>query len=175
MNAEEEHPMRETPQQYVKRILSHIEGRHPLKSQAAAPQRLARLIRGVSQKRLARRPAPGKWSVAEILAHLSETELVGGYRIRKILETNGTPIQAFDQDEWAKTGRYGRRDPRRSLALFATLRKANLALLKSLKPAQWKRYGMHSERGRESIAHIVRLFAGHDINHIRQVERILGR
>jgi hypothetical protein len=167
--------MRETPQQYVKRILGYIEGRHPLKAQASAPGRLVRLIRGTSQKRLSRRPAPGKWSVKEILAHLSDTELVGGYRIRKILEKNGTPIQAFDQDEWAKAGDYKRRDPRRSLELFSALRKANLELLRSLGPAEWKRYGLHQERGKETIAHIVRLFAGHDINHIRQIERILGR
>jgi hypothetical protein len=167
--------MRETPQQYIKRILSHIESQNTLKSQAAAPQRLARLIRGVPQKRLARRPAPGKWSVNEILAHLSETELVGGYRIRKILEKNGNPNAAFDQDEWASAGNYTQRDSRRSLELFTALRNANLDLLKSLKPAQWKRYGMHSERGKETIAHIVRMFAGHDINHIRQIESILGR
>jgi hypothetical protein len=167
--------MRETPQQYTKRILGHVEGKHPLKVQAATPGRLARLVKGVSRKRLAKRPAPGKWSVAEILAHLSETELVGGYRMRMILGANGTPIQAFDQDDWAKAGKYARRNPAESLALFGTLRKANLALLASLSPAQWRQYGMHAERGKETVEKIIRMYAGHDLNHLGQIERILGR
>ena len=167
--------MRETPQQYTKRILGHVAGKQPLKVQAATPGKLARLVKGVSRKRLAERPAPGKWSVAEILAHLSETELVGGYRIRMILGANGTPIQAFDQDDWAEAGGYARRNPAESLALFCTLRKANLRLLASLSPKQWKQYGMHAERGRETVEKITRMFAGHDLNHLGQIERILGR
>lgn len=54
------------------------------------------------------------------------------------------------------------------------LREANLDLLKSLTKEQWKHYGMHAERGEESIEHLVRMYAGHDINHTRQIERILG-
>jgi DinB family protein len=167
--------MGETVQQYVKRILGYIGDKDPLASQATAPRKLARLIRGIQQKKMRRRPGPGKWSVGEILAHLAETELVGGYRIRMILGKNGTPIQAFEQDAWAREGHYSRRDPQESLELFTALRKGNLALLRSLKRAQWKNYGMHAERGKESVEKIVRMFAGHDINHIRQVERILGR
>jgi hypothetical protein len=71
------------------------------------------------------------------------------------------------------SGHYEKRDPHKSLELFRTLREANLALLKSLTPPQWKQYGMHSEHGQESIEHLVRMFAGHDINHLRQVEGIL--
>ena len=167
--------MQETPQQYTKRILGYVEGRKPLKVQAATPRKIERLVKGVSRKRLAKRPAPGKWSVAEILAHLSETELVGGYRIRTILGANGTPIQAFDQDEWAKAGNYARRNAAESMALFRTLREANLALLGSLRPAQWKQYGMHAERGKESVEKIVRMFAGHDLNHLAQIKRILAK
>jgi hypothetical protein len=54
------------------------------------------------------------------------------------------------------------------------LRDANLALLKSLTPEQWKHYGMHAERGEESIEQIVRMFAGHDINHTKQIEKIFS-
>jgi hypothetical protein len=167
--------MQETTEQYIKRILSHIEGKDAMKSQAAAPRKFERLIRSVPKNRLMRKPAPGKWSVGEILAHLAECELVAGYRIRKILEEDGTPIQAFNQDKWAEAGHYARRDPKESLEVYATLRKANLALLRSLDPAQWKHYGMHSERGEESVEKVVRMFAGHDLNHLGQVERILGR
>jgi hypothetical protein len=167
--------MQETPQEYTQRMLSYTEGENPLKVQAATPGKLGKLVRGVPRKRLTKRPAPGKWSVGEILAHLSETELVGGYRVRTILGAPGTPIQAFDQDKWAEAGGYARRDPRESLTLFAALREANLKLLKSLRPEQWKQCGMHAERGEESVEKIVRMFAGHDCNHIQQIERILAR
>jgi hypothetical protein len=53
------------------------------------------------------------------------------------------------------------------------LREGNLALLRSLDPEQWQHYGMHSERGRETIEHIARMFAGHDLNHLQQIEKIL--
>ena len=55
------------------------------------------------------------------------------------------------------------------------LREANLALLESLEPEQWTQYGIHSERGQESIEQIARMFAGHDINHLKQIEKILAR
>ncbi len=94
--------------------------------------------------------------------------------MRQILGAPGTPIQAFDQDAWANSGHYDKRDPHKSLEVFRVLREANIALLKSLTPEQWKQHGMHAERGEESIEHIVRLNAGHDINHTKQVDRILG-
>ena len=167
--------MAETAEQYIQRILGHIEGKDAMKSQIAAPRKFARLIRGAPKSRLTRKPAPGKWSVSEILAHLSDTELVVGYRIRKILESNGTAIEAYDQDRWAAEGNYGKRDPRVSLALFTALRESNLRLMRSLSKEQWQRYGMHAERGKESVETILRMAAGHDLNHIEQVERILGK
>jgi hypothetical protein len=123
---------------------------------------------------LRKRPAPGKWSIAEIVAHIADTELVGGYRIRAILGAPGTPIQGFDQDAWVTALHYDKRDPHKSFEQFCALRAANLALLKTLTPEQWEHYGMHSERGKESVAHIARMFAGHDINHLVQIERILA-
>jgi DinB superfamily len=95
--------------------------------------------------------------------------------MRLILGAPGTAIAAFDQDSWVIAGHYAKRDPRKSLEQFRAVREANLALLKSLTPEQWKHYGMHSERGQETIEHIVRMFAGHDINHLQQIQRILGK
>ncbi|HTC47876.1 MAG TPA: DinB family protein [Candidatus Aquilonibacter sp.] len=165
--------MKETPQQYTQRIVGHTEGKQPLAVQAATAKKLERLIKGVPAAKLRKRPAPDKWSVSEILAHLSETEIVGGFRMRLILGAPGTAIVAFDQDAWVKSGHYEKRDPRKSLELFRTVREGNLALLKSLTPEQWKHYGMHAERGQETIEHLVRMFAGHDLNHIQQIGRIL--
>ena len=166
--------MRETPQQYTQRIVGFMEGKQPLTVQTATAKKLERLIKGVPVSKLRKRPAPDKWSVSEILAHLADAEIVGGFRMRFILGAPGTPVVAFDQDSWVTSGHYDKRDPRKSLEQFRVVREANLALLKSLTPDQWKHYGMHSERGQESIEHIVRMFAGHDLNHLQQIERILN-
>jgi DinB family protein len=166
--------MSETPQEYIQRMLQNSKGLDPLKVEAGTAKKLERLIKAVPASKLRKRPAPGKWSVGEILAHLADSEIVRGWRMRQILGAPGTPIQAFDQDMWAAAGHYEKRDPRKSLETFRVLREANLALLKSLTPEQWKHHGMHAERGVETIEHISRMEAGHDINHLSQIERILG-
>jgi DinB superfamily len=164
--------MKETAQQYTKRILSHIDGKDPLKVQKSTAKKLDKLTRRLSKKEIRRRPAPGKWSIAEILAHLADAEVVGSWRIRQILGADGTPIQAYDQNVWAETFRYKDRDPKESLRLFRVLRENNLLLLKSVPRKLWKNHGMHAERGKETIAQIVRMFAGHDLNHLQQIEKI---
>ena len=166
--------MQETPEQYIQRMLGLLEGKDPLQVQAATPGKLGRLVQRASAGKLRKRPAPGKWSAAEILAHLADCEIVVGWRIRQILGAPGTPIQAFDQDNWAAAGHYEKRDPKKSLAQFRAARGGNLALLKSLSPEQWKHHGVHAERGVETIDLIVREIAGHDVNHTKQVERIVS-
>ncbi len=166
--------MAETPQEYRKRIIDHVGTQDPMKSQAVAHKKIARLMKGVPASKLRKRPAPGKWSVAEIAAHLADVEIAVGFRIRMILGAPGTPIQAYDQDAWVVSGHYEKRDTRKAIEQYRVVREANLDLLKSLAPEQWKHHGMHAERGEESIETIVRMIAGHDLNHIQQIERILA-
>src|SRR5579863_160717 len=165
---------KETTQEYIRRILGHVEGQDALTVQSSTAKKLEKLIKGAPAAKLRKRPVPDKWSVVEILAHLADTEIAGAWRMRAILGAPGTPVQAFDQDAWAAACHYEKRDPRKSLEQFRTLREANIALLKSLTPEQWKHYGIHAERGEETIERIARMFAGHDINHTRQIERILA-
>jgi len=103
--------MSETAEQYRNRMFSHIAGRGPLQLQAAAPRKLERLLKGVSAAKLRKRPAPNKWSIAEIICHLADSELVGAVRMRLILGAPGTPITPFDQDVWVYLPRknYNRR------------------------------------------------------------------
>jgi len=163
--------MNETAQQYIQRITAHVEGKQPLAVLAATAKKLERRIKGVPAGKLRKRPAADKWSIGEIVAHLADAEIVIGFRLRMVLGAPGTPITAYDQDSWVTSGHYEKRDPRKSLELFRVVREANLALLKSLTAEQWKHYGMHSERGQETVEHIVRMTAGHDLNHLRQIER----
>lgn len=165
--------MKETAQQYIQRITAHVEAQDPLAVQAATGRKLARLIKGSPARELRKRPPAGTWSVSEILSHLSDAEIVIGFRMRLILGSPGVPIAAYDQDSWVTSGHYEKRDPRKTVELFRVLRAANLALLESLTAAQWQQYGMHSERGQETIEHIVRMTAGHDVNHLQQIERIV--
>ncbi len=165
---------KETAQEYIRRILGHVEGQDALTVQSSTAKKLEKLIKGAPAAKLRKRPAPDKWSVVEILAHMADTEIAGAWRMRAILGAPGTPLLAYDQDVWAAVGHYEKRDARKSLEQFRTLREANIALLKSLTAEQWKHHGIHAERGEETIERIARMFAGHDINHTKQIERILA-
>lgn len=166
--------MPETAQQYTERLLSYAAGREPLNLQMAAPRKLAALLKGKNKRQLTRRPAPNKWSIAEIAAHLADAEVAISWRLRQILGTNAIPIQAYDQDLWAKTFDYAHRDPKQSLETFRVLRESNIALLKAVSRKQWENYGVHQERGNESVNHMVRMVAGHDLNHLKQIQAIIS-
>jgi hypothetical protein len=167
--------VQETVEQYMQRITGYLGDQDPMRVQAGTVAKIEKLLKGVPAAKLKKRPAPGKWSVAEILAHLADDEIVTAYRMRSILGAPGTPIAAFDQDRWAESQVYAKHDVRMSLRVLRTMREANLALLKSLQPEQWKQFGVHSERGEESIERLAQMMAGHDINHLRQIEAILVR
>lgn len=168
-------PVAETPQQYIDRILSNVGDADPWSILSSTPSRLRQLVSGRTADDLSRKPAPGRWSVGEILAHLADAELVGGWRFRSILASNAMTLQPFDQDRWAEVFKYETAPANESLDLFEMSRRGNLRLLRSVDPALLDNYGMHEERGRESVAHLVRLYAGHDVNHLRQIEGLLGK
>src|SRR3954471_18545889 len=96
--------MIETPQEYTQRILHYVDGREPIAVQAATAATLDGLIAGVSAADLRRRPAPDRWSVSEIVAHLADAEIVIGYRLRLILGSPGTSIVAYHPESWGTRG-----------------------------------------------------------------------
>ena len=167
--------MQETAQQYIQRILGNIEGEDAIKVQKATPAKLRKLIKGLTPKQLKWKPEPAKWSIAEILAHLSDSEVVGSWRLRSIIGASGTSVQAYDQDAWASAFQYAKRDAKQSLEVFRVLRENNLAMLKNLPPERWDNFGIHSERGKETVTHVTRMFAGHDTNHVLQIEGIVSQ
>lgn len=159
---------------YLARIRELASGGDPLQTQAQTAGILADLIAGVSNARLIERPAPGKWSVAEILAHLAEDEIATAWRYRQMVEHSGIELAGFDQDLWAKTGNYAGRDPHESLALFRLLRGVDLEFLGGLSAEQWNCFGIHAERGRITVMDLATHMAGHDSNHLEQIRKILG-
>ncbi len=164
--------MQETAEQYIGRILGYVKGRDAIKVQRTTVPRLKKSIQGLTPAQLKWRPEPAKWSIAEVIAHLADVEIVASWRLRSVIGENGITIQPFDQDAWASVFEYRERDIKRSLETFRILRENNLAMLKEIPKETWENYGMHLERGKESVAHLARMFAGHDTNHILQVERI---
>ena len=167
--------MVEAAEQYKARLAAYVEGKDPVAMQSEAPRTLARLIDGVAETRLRLRPAPGKWSVTEILAHVAEDELSGSWRYRQILEHHSPELLGFDQAMWASLGDYESWSAHEALEMFRLLREANLRMFARLTPEQWRRHGMHAERGRLTVEELCRHMAAHDINHIDQVRKILGR
>ncbi len=167
--------MKESPQQYIRRIRSLMAGKNAMDVLAAAPRQIAGLIKGVSKRKLASRAEPKAWSVSEILAHLADTEIVQSFRLRMILGSNKTPIQSFDQDVWSKISDYSGHDPALSFEAYRVNRERNLRLLKSLRRSMWNRYGIHSERGKETVTRVTEMMAGHDINHVTQIRRLLAK
>jgi hypothetical protein len=167
--------MQETAQQYSQRILGYVEGQDAIKVQRATAAKLKKLIHGLTPKELKWQSGPGKWSIGEVVAHLADAEIVGSWRMRSIIGDSGTTIQPFDQDAWVAVFQYGKRDAKQSVEVFRVLRENNLTMLKGIPPEAWEFYGMHLERGKETIAHVVRMFAGHDTNHLLQIERIVAQ
>src|SRR5205814_2950324 len=90
------------------------------------------------------------------------------------LASDGTALQPYDQDRWASTFRYASSDPFESLDVFRAARSSTLSLLRRVDPSLHENHGVHGERGRETVSHIVRLYAGHDRNHLGQIERLLA-
>jgi hypothetical protein len=119
---------------------------------------------------LKRSSAPGKWSAAEVVCHLADCETVFAFRLRQALAEPYHVIQPFDQDAWAKP--YANLDPRAALDLFAATRRWNLALLDTVAPADLAKKLTHPERGEMTFQTVVETMAGHDLNHLEQLDRI---
>ncbi len=157
---------------YTKRIMSNVLNEDAFEIYKKTPGSIERSLRGLKDADLTTPPAPGKWTVAQIIAHLCDAEIVTSYRYRLAISESGRPIQAYDQDKWADNLAYDSADCRKKLDLFVKMRQENIALLASLTPKQWQRYGMHEERGKETVERMVQMIAGHDINHVRQIEEM---
>lgn len=158
---------------YTAALLDLLGKQDPLDVLEQTPSVVRDLIGGIDAARLRQPEAPGKWSIRHVLAHLADSELVGGWRYRMILAHDRPPIQGYDQDAWANSLWYDAAEPQLSLDAFSALRRWNLRIVRTAAPDQLKRVGVHAERGAESIEHLVKLYAGHDLLHRRQIERIL--
>lgn len=158
---------------YVRAVLGLLGEHDPLAVLEGTPSFCRETVAGMSDDVLRRAEADGKWSVVALLQHLADSELVWGYRLRRVIAEDRPAIHGFDQDLWASRLAYFDADPNQALTMFQALRAANLGLLRSLDEAELQREGVHAERGGETVAHMIRLYAGHDLAHRAQLERIV--
>ncbi len=152
----------------------YLEGRDPLAVAAATPAKIASLIRGLGPRQLAKRPAPGKWSIQEIINHLADTEMVMCCRARWIAFEERPTLVPFDQDRWAA----GRAREQEALAetieRFRLLRRSQMRLFRTASAQDLQRTGMHPERGIVTLREQLETLAGHDLNHLAQIQRLVA-
>lgn len=162
-----------TTSAYVDETLALLGDRDPIASLRAMPGWLTGHLDDLPEEALYVPEAPGKWSIAEVLAHLADTELVFGWRTRLILTEDRPPLHGFDENRWATRFRYDEADAAEAFHAFGMQRTWNLRIWESITPEEFARVGVHSERGEERLDRVVGMIAGHDLRHQRQIERLL--
>jgi uncharacterized damage-inducible protein DinB len=145
--------------------------REPVEVIASTPERLEQLLGALSAEQIERQPAPGKWSVREIMAHLADCELAFGFRLRQAA-AGVEMIQPFDQDDWARN--YRAYDFAMATKTYRALRAWNLAFIRSLTDEQKQMQVTHPERGTMTVWTIVETMAGHDLHHLASLEKLAG-
>lgn len=136
------------------------------------PDLLTQALKGVPHEVQEADPGNGRWSIHEILVHLSDSEIVGSERIRRALAEESATIQAFDEELWGRQLDYKERDPDAALALVLALRKVNVDLLANIRRKDWTRVAIHSERGPLTVADYVQTYIGHIRYHVDQINAI---
>ena len=141
-----------------------------LKALADTPRKIQRVVGKWNKRQWERTYAPGKWSARRVLIHLAQAELALTTRVRYAASQEGYTAQAFDQDAWLALDDHA--DGPTTLDAYTALRRLNLALFKGLTPAQRKRTFKHPEYGLLNAGWVAAQLAGHDIHHLKQLQRI---
>lgn len=157
---------------YTTALIDMLGGRDPLAVLREMPATLEAAVADVDPGLLGVPEAPGRWSILQVVQHLADSELVGGFRFRMILAQDRPQLVGYDQDLWAERFRYSEADFATALGDFTTLRRANLRILERTTAADRARVALHAELGEEPLSYMLQLYAGHDLVHLRQIERI---
>jgi DinB superfamily len=157
---------------YVAGLMAALGSRDPMQVLADMPAALRQAVSGLSPEQEVTPEAAGKWSVKQVVQHLADSELVGGFRFRMVLTHDSPSLPGYDQDLWAERLHYQDSDLPTALNDFATLRAGNLRLLRTAAPEDMHRIMRHAERGDETLEQMIRGYAGHDLVHLRQIARI---
>lgn len=157
---------------YIEAVIGLVGERDPIEVLAGLRPAIEDQIKGVWEEDLRRPEAEGRWSMMDVILHLLDSEVVWGCRVRSVLAEDRPTLAGYDQDRWATHLNYAAADLDDTLSALFALRRFQVHLLQSLTPEQLARPGVHTERGEESLEHMIRLYAGHDLVHLAQLERI---
>jgi hypothetical protein len=157
---------------YRQMLLDLLGDQDPAQVQVELPDQLQAMIEEAGPH-LWIRPAPGEWSVLELLGHLLDSEITSAGRYRWILAHDEPPLIGYDQDLWVERLRHQDDDPEEMLSLLRALRSSHLRLWANASESDRARIGIHSERGPESFDLTFRLMAGHGLFHLGQMRRTL--
>jgi len=150
-----------------------VAGNDALAMLERCPSLISSLAQEIGEAGLEKSYAPGKWSGRFILAHLADCEIAFGFRWRQVAFSPGGVIQPFDQDEWAKN--YSKLEAKWALGAFITARLWNIEFLKTLPPEAFSHSSIHPERGELTLQNLIEITAGHDVNHLEQLEMLVSR
>jgi DinB superfamily len=157
---------------YTTAVLELLGSKDPIDVLRNTPDEVRKLAAGLTERELSQPEADGKWSIRHVVRHLADSDLVWGYRMRLVLAQDRPMLTGYDQDRWAERLRYDQAPVEEALEDFRVLRRSNLRLIVNTSSADFERVGVHAERGEESVAHMIRLYAGHDLLHLAQIARI---
>jgi hypothetical protein len=115
-------------------------------------------------------PAPGKWSVRQIMCHLADSEMVGADRFRRVIAEHDAILQNYDEKAWTEKLDYHRRKFSTALETFRRVRGENYELLKGIPEEAYARYGRHSIRGPVTLKDLLVIYAEHAEGHARQIQ-----
>jgi len=145
-----------------------------IRQYADGPAVLRAALSRVPDQAMKWRPAPGKWSVHEIVCHCADSELNGAMRLRYLAVEPLPRIVAYDQDAWAREFDYHGLDPNLALSVLDAARRWTVPVLERMGEEQWRREGTHTERGRYTVEDWLRTFAEHVATHARQIDRTVA-
>jgi hypothetical protein len=145
-----------------------------IKALAETPPRLAALLRSAAPEAWARRPRQGVWAPVEVLAHLADTELFYGTRVRLVVTCDRPFLQPFKGAILAERVGYISWPPTVAFERFRTRRGETLELLSSCSAVELERVGVHPVRGEMSVADLVALMLAHDTDHVGQIRERLA-
>ena len=158
---------------YVHAVLELLGDLDPVEVLSGLRSALEHCIKGVWEDHLIKPEAEGKWSMMDTVLHLLDSEVVLGTRLRSILAEDRPTLTGYDQDLWSSSLNYDKAEFDNTLRALFGLRRFHVRLIQSLTPEQLERVGVHySGHREESLQKMIRLYAGHDMVHLRQLERI---
>ncbi len=146
--------------------------RDPLAVLAETQEKIPAIAQKLGPEGLKRSYGPGKWTAAQVLTHLADAEIAFGFRVRQIVAEPEMPIQPFDENKWA--AHYDRADGAQAAQTFKVRRAFNLALFRQLTKEELQRAAKHPDRGPEKADTVIRILAGHTLNHLAQLEKIVA-